>query len=615
MAINERRRSCRKILVTTFFIVPCFLLNGTALRLLFRCTVQNDFNLKRSVDGPFQSLHPSDERTRSYKRSENQIVQATGNTTPKCFLQNSQQWLTSPRLGNINISEIDKTLPERLLLSLQAPSFGEFLPILKTTICPVSSAFIGTENINTEHINVSSEIIRIWTVRLFFLAIHRHQHAPAVGESRLRNGYLCTKKKQQYRIGDFDYECPSAKFPVVGLSKPGIGAHMRLGLVSALKAGIATGRVVLLVNNAPSSAPSFLQNPWPLASCNRKDAQCFFQPFSPCVLTAEALADAYTLTRGEMRHVFRSGKVPETHEADRVIVMQLKYRPQRDPENLLPTLRKLVVALLEKFQLSSSQRSVLEDAISETLKVGGILSNQTTHQYGFQSQVHNAMLLYALRPSPGSSASIDNILEEILPSNFEPDHSIGLPIRASDKCGTESECLSFDQYTRSLAMIWTLSSDAEKWKDAKLPVHIVLTTESKNVSAAQQSYLRNPTSEREIAFPFKFVTNHRDVLQNTGAISDVAMKSGPTADEAMLSAMSSLKAQLMTRHTLGNCCSNFHLLLLDLMSEGCGASSFSTFQCLQDHPEEEFRICCAWDNSPRCISRRNATAVNTSRAP
>ena len=154
-------------------------------------------------------------------------------------------------------------------------------------------------------------------------------------------------------------------------------------------------------------------------------------------------------------------------------------------------------------------------------------------------------------------------------------------------------------------------------------MNIVVTSESRQILREQKDYaalLSNyssaePSSDSD-DFRARFVTNHRDVAQDTGYLENVI---GPrstdsklliTADEAMVSAMSSLKAQLQTRMTLGNCCSNFHLLLKDLLDEGCGSAVESSFQCLQDHEDEAFRVCCAWDKSPRCQARREVQQHN-----
>jgi hypothetical protein len=173
---------------------------------------------------------------------------------------------------------------------------------------------------------------------------------------------------------------------------------------------------------------------------------------------------------------------------------------------------------------------------------------------------------------------------------------------ASDKCGTESECLSFSQHLSAGLELWdsTFGKSKSKRRD------VVLTTESQQIANEQQLFASGSSSIR-------FITNHLDVTQDTGyfevnfAAANNASQATP--DAIMLSALSSLKLQLKSRVTLGNCCSNFHLLLKDLLSAGCGGSPENTFQCLQRHQNPAYRICCAWDKSVECQARRveNAT--------
>lgn len=142
-------------------------------------------------------------------------------------------------------------------------------------------------------------------------------------------------------------------------------------------------------------------------------------------------------------------------------------------------------------------------------------------------------------------------------------------------------------------------------------MNIVVTSESREVLRQEQRYASAmQNSNPSLAHP-RFIWNHLDVAQDTGYLEEVLGSSGDkanalnsTADEMMLSALSSLRAQLQTEVTLGNCCSNFHLLLKDLIDQGCGATETSHFQCLQDHEDLAYHICCSWDQSPRCQMRR-----------
>jgi hypothetical protein len=74
------------------------------------------------------------------------------------------------------------------------------------------------------------------------------------------------------------------------------------------------------------------------------------------------------------------------------------------------------------------------------------------------------------------------------------------------------------------------------------------------------------------------------------------------ADEMMLSSMSSLKMQLVPRVSVGNCCSNFHVLLNDFLIEGCGAASDNTFLCLQEYHDPLLKVCCGWHTD--CMAQK-----------
>lgn len=166
--------------------------------------------------------------------------------------------------------------------------------------------------------------------------------------------------------------------------------------------------------------------------------------------------------------------------------------------------------------------------------------------------------------------------------------------------------------------VTTRSEDSSGDPESTATTSVVVTSESKLVLSEQANYtLKSQPSQNE-SFVARFITNHRDVAQDTGYLEDVIFDSvNPstsfTADQAMLSAISSLKLQLLTSVTVGNCCSNFHLLLKDLLDSGCGASFENKFQCLQDHENPEFRVCCAWDRSAECQARRQRRIENLSR--
>jgi len=174
--------------------------------------------------------------------------------------------------------------------------------------------------------------------------------------------------------------------------------------------------------------------------------------------------------------------------------------------------------------------------------------------------------------------------------------------------------MPFEQYVRAVEDVWNhvhrdASSSIGPLKYSANPIPVVVTTESNLVREQLDEYVQMMKSDNHTLsskFPARFITNDHDVMQGTGSVGKHFHKfTTTTADEIMVSAFSSLKAQLATAITVGNCCSNFHLLLKDLLHAGCGTQENNIFQCLQDNPNPEHRLCCMWDKSERCVARRS----------
>ena len=148
---------------------------------------------------------------------------------------------------------------------------------------------------------------------------------------------------------------------------------------------------------------------------------------------------------------------------------------------------------------------------------------------------------------------------------------------------------------------WWLHKWPESTNKSKVPV--VVTTESKAVLEQERAWLNRSSQAPWEHLRFDFVHNSFDVTQNMGLVRSVA-ENHTTADQVMLSSLSSLRAQLLNRVVLGNCCSNFHRLMQILIRNGCSNDWQSEFVCLQHHPTESFRLCCAWDKSETCRQKR-----------
>jgi hypothetical protein len=152
--------------------------------------------------------------------------------------------------------------------------------------------------------------------------------------------------------------------------------------------------------------------------------------------------------------------------------------------------------------------------------------------------------------------------------------------------------------------------------NAKSDPSVVFTTEAKGMVMEQEQFVSNATLRKSLSFDYTFLTNHKDVTPDTGFLKDLRRKkTNFTADESMLSAVTSLKFQLLPRVSLGNCCSNFHVLLGDFLMEGLGAASDNTFKCLQEFEDPRLKVCCGWhkqckkDRAQALAVLANQTAV------
>lgn len=131
---------------------------------------------------------------------------------------------------------------------------------------------------------------------------------------------------------------------------------------------------------------------------------------------------------------------------------------------------------------------------------------------------------------------------------------------------------------------------------------LFLTTEAKTVEEEAKRFAK----EYPVA---RILTNHHDVHPDTGFLANTSLS---TLGDVIPAALSSIQAQFRTSFVLGNCCSNFHLLIKDFVDVGCG--TVEHFQCLQTHANEVYRLCCSWDrgcvlNHPSSESLYNPVSI------
>lgn len=149
---------------------------------------------------------------------------------------------------------------------------------------------------------------------------------------------------------------------------------------------------------------------------------------------------------------------------------------------------------------------------------------------------------------------------------------------------------------------------------------VVFTTEAKSMMQEQKAWVEGD-GRANSKFDFDFFTNSYDMLPGSGFMKSVVRRQAGNAsdpDANMLSSVSSLQAQLLARVSIGNCCSNFHAMLSDLLLEGCGAARENTFMCLQEYNDPLLRVCCGWHldcielkkkHRAELAAKQNATAA------
>lgn len=545
-------------------------------------------------------------------------------TVEECLALNSANWIKGPRLGNSRKGHISFDTAMEMILN--TPSLigshgrGSIHTILKQTLCHEQSRFLNYTDDGSE----GQKSIDFWAMRLIYLSVHMHQHREAVQEAKLRLDLGCDKVLNENDIGTFDYECPNAKFLVVPMGDMGLGAVMRLGAVNALFAGIATNRTVLFVNNI-TIGDSSLHKPWVHASCERGDIQCFFMPPSPCTLTYAEIQTAHAMVKGEARRMFKYGEMPPGRESDRVIVSKFALRPKHTPPGFLESIIRYSENIIQHIREATGgddpRIEIMEKSKEVIVAETPFDREQKYYYFGVESRTHHAAVFYTMRPNPYYAEKLEEIHNKVIPEDFNPELSFGLPIRASDKCLKESECLAFPQYMKVMGQIWNkhqyvVNESAAAHGATDLTTSIVLTTESQSVLRDKELFENDMTLRQRVPFNYKFITNDHDVMQSTGLPKDFVKntKYESTEDEIMLSAISSLKAQLMAKFTVGNCCSNFHLLLFDFLQDGCGAAKDNIGQCLQDNEDPEFRICCMWSTTDECDQKSKARQLEKDQA-
>jgi hypothetical protein len=472
-----------------------------------------------------------------------------------CLAFNSEDWLRSPRLHNLNES-LPFDFIRNMTLDFRPRAISDFQPYLEQSLADKDSRFLKHSTYDESDIN-DPKTARLWVVRLMYLSIMYHQHKPAMQEAVSRQKYnsrnQCQSQLRQYGVGNYDFECPKTKYIIGGLTNNGLGSNIRAATTTMLMAGLITNRTVLMIKNG-KEGPKFLKKPWKLASCPRLDFECFFLPLTPCVPTWEDIKKAHVL-EGTFKDYFGGDSIrniPADQMGNKIWILQ-KYGVTTSPPGMVATmLYEYARELIQQMSLEGHQKQVLWHALEQISDESKATNNHIDFEYpAAQNAVNHALAVYALRPNFDSRKKLVEIMHEIVPSTLDSSSPlIGLPIRASDKCHRESECLPFDDYMKAVELV--SQEYRQQLRNVSSPL-ILFTSESTEMVKAQNDFSRTSS--------FEFLVNSRDVTPNTGLISEVTHESRFSADESMLSAISTFSFQLKARVSILNCCSNFHMLL------------------------------------------------------
>ena len=272
---------------------------------------------------------------------------------------------------------------------------------------------------------------------------HYHQHHLAEPEASQRYHALgknssCAPQSilQNHNVGRFDYECPDAKYIIVSLGGNGLGAHVRTLMVPAYLMGLTANRIVLFVNNVPESKNNkFLTEPWLLASCpERLDYQCFFMPPSPCTLTVDEISNAHHLDRESIRMLTKRSKSLPELDHHKVWSFNSPFLPS-------PWIGPLATAKLQEYaQLlanavpNTPDNSHFRALLNKAVEAIGVEDGKREGEYSFSARwgkIYHALTMYSVRPNPSGAAALEQIMEEVIPDNFNPESSLGLPIRGT----------------------------------------------------------------------------------------------------------------------------------------------------------------------------------------
>jgi len=144
-------------------------------------------------------------------------------------------------------------------------------------------------------------------------------------------------------------------------------------------------------------------------------------------------------------------------------------------------------------------------------------------------------------------------------------------------------------------------------------VTILFTTESPRIVEECVNFTSNTELLSHHAYNYSFIRNKNDVLPDTGDFHRPSKRVGApfTADENVISALTTMKLQLFAQTSFFNCCSHFHTIMRELLHLGLGSSRNHHPICMDTMKDPRLRICCTW--TPQCKEKKMVDLANLTR--
>eukprot|EP00979_Chaetoceros_neogracilis_P008305 scaffold1853_cov287-Chaetoceros_neogracile.AAC.7 len=426
--------------------------------------------------------------------SSNDGTKMNKNDDPMAF-QNTFVWLNATRLSNANEVLMTEQFVHNLIMNT-APldTLDGSKDALAQTMCFEDSTFMTWEEdhnkLKNSNSTSASRMIKVLAYRLAFLAIHENQFGPARNEALARYSLRQQEEHrsddknsssflEKHNVGVFDYECdPDTKFLVTSHNAGnGFGASTKAQAIDQIHLAVSTGRVVLFMNTIPVG-PAYMR------------------------------------------------KLDDELDKTKVITLDGFGYKEKEPLLLREKYVNLILSLYDENRHKTKNSNVAWRVDKEVLdKVKEVIMNE---KY-FPDDV---ALHYMLRPNLAAKREMERIIDKAVPAEFNPESSIGLAIRASDKCKKESQCMPFSNYTqliREFAKKRSLTRTGDNTTNTTLYDTVVLTSESKEMMVGRFAYTDKDH------FPFRFVVNDEDVVQGNGKPRNY--RGNEMSDRVMLSSL------------------------------------------------------------------------------